>query len=67
MWAGGEGVLAQVQNDCVGRIAKVSDQYLDFLTLEKGMFSLAQPRAYVQLNDPTAKDTDVEASARGVV
>jgi hypothetical protein len=49
-----------VKADCLPKISKVFDQYLNFIALEKGMFSLSQPKSYVQLNDPTAKDTDVE-------
>lgn len=53
--------------DCIHRISKVYDQYLEFVTLEHGMFSLAQPLTYVQLNDPQALDKDVEAVVEGVV
>eukprot|EP00959_Pyramimonas_sp_CCMP1952_P272571 5698370-Pyramimonas_sp.AAC.2 len=49
-----------VKADCLPKISKVFDQYLNFVTLDKGMFSLAQPKSYVCLNDPTAKDSDVE-------
>ena len=41
-----------LKSDCIHRIGKVYDQYLEFITLENGMFSLAQPSTYVQLNDP---------------
>jgi sec1 family domain-containing protein 1 len=43
------------------RVARVTDQYLDFVCLEEGLFSLAQPRAYVALNDPAAADADITA------
>ncbi|XP_047073142.1 SEC1 family transport protein SLY1 [Lolium rigidum] len=43
------------------RVARVADQYLDFICLEDGLFSLAQPRAYVSLNDPAAADADITA------
>ncbi|KAM0911457.1 hypothetical protein ACQ4PT_013472 [Festuca glaucescens] len=43
------------------RVARVADQYLDFICLEDGLFSLAQPRAYVALNDPAAADADITA------
>lgn len=42
------------------RIAKLYDQYLSFIALEPSMFSLGQPHAYVELNDPSAKDTQIE-------
>ncbi|KAG8091392.1 hypothetical protein GUJ93_ZPchr0012g20940 [Zizania palustris] len=43
------------------RVARVADQYLDFVCLEEGLFSLAQPRAYVALNDPAAAEADITA------
>ncbi|XP_062205478.1 SEC1 family transport protein SLY1-like [Phragmites australis] len=43
------------------RVARVADQYLDFVCLEEGLFSLAQPRAYIALNDPAAADADIAA------
>uniref|UniRef100_A0ACD5WWH7 Uncharacterized protein n=1 Tax=Avena sativa TaxID=4498 RepID=A0ACD5WWH7_AVESA len=43
------------------RVARVADQYLDFVCLENGLFSLAQPRAYVALNDPASADADIAA------
>jgi hypothetical protein len=52
-----------VKADCMGKLACVFDEYLDFLTLERGMFSLGMPKTYVRLNDPSAKDTDVEVRA----
>lgn len=53
--------------DCIQHISKVYDQYLEFVTLEHGMFSFAQPLTYVQLNDPQAQDKDVEAAVEGIV
>ncbi|GJN20421.1 hypothetical protein PR202_gb07797 [Eleusine coracana subsp. coracana] len=51
----------------VQRVARVADQYLDFVCLEEGLFSLAQPRAYVALNDPAAADADITALIDAVV
>jgi hypothetical protein len=45
---------------CSQRIAGVFDQYLAFIALEAGLFSLGLPDAYLQLNDPGAKDTQIE-------
>jgi len=42
------------------RIAKIHDQYLAFIALEPSLFSLGQPNAYVELNDPAAKDSQIE-------
>lgn len=36
------------------------DQYLEFVTLEDNLFSLAQKSSYVQLNDPSAGDREIE-------
>ena len=49
-----------VASQCVQRIAKVYDQYLSFVALEAGLFSLGLPDMYVQLNDPQAQDTQIE-------
>lgn len=49
-----------VASQCVQRIAKVYDQYLSFVALEAGLFSLGLPDIYVQLNDPQAQDTQIE-------
>lgn len=46
--------------DAIGRISKVYDQYLEFVTLEENLFSLAQRDIYVQLNDPSAGDQEIE-------
>ncbi|KAJ1281773.1 hypothetical protein BS78_04G331300 [Paspalum vaginatum] len=43
------------------RVARLADQYLDFVSLEDNLFSLAQARSYVALNDPKAVDADIEA------
>ncbi|CAD7703546.1 unnamed protein product [Ostreobium quekettii] len=50
-----------------GRIAKVFDQYLAFVALEKNLFSLSMPRCYAELNDPSARDTEIEATVSTVV
>lgn len=42
-----------------GRIAKVHDQYLEFVSLEDNLFSLSQPSVYLQLNDPSAGDREM--------
>lgn len=43
------------------RVTRLADQYLDFVSLEDNLFSLAHPRSYVALNDPKAADSDIEA------
>ncbi|XP_078445679.1 sec1/munc18-like (SM) proteins superfamily [Wolffia australiana] len=43
------------------RISKLFDQYLEFVTLEDSLFSLAQRDTYIQLNDPSATDLEIEA------
>jgi hypothetical protein len=49
-----ELATSTLKSESLQRIAKVYNQYLEFVTLENGMFSLAQPLSYVQLNDPAA-------------
>lgn len=56
-----------LQADATSRISKVFDQYLEFVTLEESMFSLAQSSCYVQLNDPLAGDKEIEEIIERVV
>ncbi|URD73926.1 Sec1 family [Musa troglodytarum] len=49
-----------LEKDAVHRISKVYDQYLEFVSLENGFFSLAQPKTYVQINDPSAGEREIE-------
>ncbi|TQD95059.1 hypothetical protein C1H46_019327 [Malus baccata] len=49
-----------LNSDSIHRISKVHDQYLEFVTLEDNLFSLAQKNSYVQLNDPKAGDREIE-------
>ncbi|GLJ52247.1 hypothetical protein SUGI_1111470 [Cryptomeria japonica] len=58
------GVL---RSDCVNRVARVYDQYLNFISLENGMFSLGHNSSYVQLNDPKAQEVDIEGVVEGMV
>ncbi|XP_020585264.1 SEC1 family transport protein SLY1-like [Phalaenopsis equestris] len=55
-----ELAAGSLKADSVSRISKVYDQYLEFVTLEENLFSLAQPDIYVQLNDPAAGDQEIE-------
>ena len=55
-----------VASQCVQRIAKVYDQYLSFVALEAGLFSLGLPDIYIQLNDPQAQDTQIEVRHKPV-
>ncbi|KAL3539141.1 hypothetical protein ACH5RR_002507 [Cinchona calisaya] len=49
-----------VNSDSIHRISKVHDQYLEFVTLEDNLFSLAHKTCYLQLNDPSAGDKEIE-------
>jgi hypothetical protein len=49
-----------VKANAVGRVAKLFDEYLSFIALEPSCFSLGLPDSYLALNDPTAKDTQIE-------
>lgn len=54
-------------SDSIQRISKVHDQYLEFVTLEENLFSLAQKSTYVQLNDPKAGDREIEEIIERIV
>lgn len=49
-----------LNSDSIQRISKVHDQYLEFVTLDDNLFSLADKSCYVQLNDPKATDREIE-------
>lgn len=61
--------LAQgaVKADAVEKIGRIEDQYLSFISLERNLFSLGLPDVYTRLNDPTAKDTDIENCVETIV
>ncbi|CAF1706586.1 SEC1 family transport protein SLY1-like [Brassica napus] len=56
-----------LKSGSVEKVSKVYDQYLEFVTLEDNLFSLAQQNTYVQLNDPKAVEKDIEAIIERVV
>lgn len=56
-----------LEKDAVHRIFKVYDQYLEFVSLEDDLFSLAQPKTYVQINDPSAGDREIEEIIEKIV
>ena len=56
-----------VRTGCSQRIAKVFDQYLSFIALEGRLFSLGLRETYLQLNDPRAQDTQVQAASEALV
>ncbi|XP_019150733.1 PREDICTED: SEC1 family transport protein SLY1 [Ipomoea nil] len=56
-----------ISSDSIQRISKVHDQYLEFVTLEDNLFSLANKNCYVQLNDPSAGDKEIEEIIEKVV
>ncbi|CAN8257737.1 unnamed protein product [Cochlearia groenlandica] len=49
-----------LKSNSVEKVSKVHDQYLEFVTLDDNLFSLAQQSTYVQLNDPSAGDKEIE-------
>ncbi|PON66230.1 Sec1-like protein [Parasponia andersonii] len=56
-----------LNSDSISRISKVHDQYLEFVTLEDNLFSLGQKSSYVQLNDPSAGDREIEEIVEKIV
>jgi hypothetical protein len=54
-----------IETDSVSQVSKVFDQYLNFVCLEKDMFSICQPDSFVRFNDPvndTQAEKDIEAT-----
>ncbi|XP_051145101.1 SEC1 family transport protein SLY1 [Andrographis paniculata] len=56
-----------ISSDSIQRISKVHDQYLEFVTLEDNLFSLAYSNCYVQINDPSAGDKEIEEIIEKIV
>eukprot|EP00775_Hariotina_reticulata_P012398 gene12398-12533_t len=56
-----------VKANAVDRVAKIYDEYLAFIALEPSMFSLGLPDCYLSLNDPSAKEMQIEAAVTQIV
>nr|XP_016491716.1 PREDICTED: SEC1 family transport protein SLY1-like [Nicotiana tabacum] len=56
-----------INSESIERISKVHDQYLEFVTLEDNLFSLAYKNCYLQLNDPSAGDKEIEEIIEKIV
>eukprot|EP00879_Flechtneria_rotunda_P018857 GHRR01019794.1.p1 GENE.GHRR01019794.1~~GHRR01019794.1.p1 ORF type:complete len:638 (+),score=249.45 GHRR01019794.1:780-2693(+) len=56
-----------IKANAVRRIAKLYDEYLSFIALEPSLFSLGLPDCYLNLNDPAAKDIQIEAAVSQIV
>ncbi|GBG30907.1 Sec1 family domain-containing protein 1 [Hondaea fermentalgiana] len=55
-----------VEINAVGRVAKVYDQYLGFVSLEPHLFSLNLRDSFVKYNSPALPDTAIEESMRSM-
>lgn len=49
-----------VKAGALQRISKLYDQYMSFIALEPSLFSLGLPDSYLELNDPQARDYQIE-------
>lgn len=58
------GVVAA---NSAARVARVYDQHGQFMSLEGSLFTLGLPDTYLQLNDPAAQDSQIEAAVSQVV
>lgn len=56
-----------VEAGCTAKIAKVFDQYTNFVALEPRLFSLHLPQSYCAYNDPRVADAHIEEAMGGVV
>ncbi len=54
-----------VKAGALSRVSKLYDQYISFIALEPSLFSLGQPETYIELNDPQARDYQIEVGAGG--
>jgi hypothetical protein len=55
-----------VQSGASGLIAKVFDQYLNYVTLEPNLFSLGMPETFLTLNDASSSDTLIDTTLEHV-
>lgn len=62
-----ELAMSAVQAAAEEKIAKVYDQYISFLSLDAGLFSLGLPNTYLELNDPSAQDFHIERGVAQIV
>lgn len=51
---------AALESDSVSQIAKVFDQYLNFVSLEDNLFHLNQQNSYIEFHDPSLSDSKAE-------
>ncbi|CAH0480418.1 unnamed protein product [Peronospora belbahrii] len=58
---------ASVEAGCTSMIAKVYDQYSNFVSLEPSLFSLNLPNSYRAYNDPNVADVQIEQSMSAIV
>lgn len=49
------------------RISQVYDQYLQYIALEPGLFSLGLPRTYAVLNNPSSTEDEIRQEVEAVV
>lgn len=56
-----------VKSASATRIAKIYDQYLSFIALEAGLFTLALPDSYLRLNDNRATEQDIDRAVSQIV
>ncbi|KAL1936430.1 hypothetical protein VTP01DRAFT_564 [Rhizomucor pusillus] len=55
-----EFASATIADDTSDLVAQVYDQYLNFICTNPDVFSLNQPQAFVNLNDPNASDSLID-------
>ncbi|KAF1794398.1 Sec1-like, domain 2 [Phytophthora cactorum] len=58
---------ASVEAGCTSMIAKVYDQYTNFVSLEPSLFSLNLSDSYRAYNDPNVADVQIEQSMSAIV
>lgn len=51
-----------VQSGSLDRISSVHDQYLDYVCLERNLFTLNKPESYVAYNNNAATESSIEAA-----
>jgi len=56
-----------LESDSVAQISRVTDQYLNFASVEDDFFTLLLPQSYVRLHDPSSTDAVIESTIEQIV
>jgi len=56
-----------LESGSVGQISKIFDQYVNFISLDKDLFTLGQKNSYFEFNNPSISDLQAESNINELV